>query len=61
MYYGLTLNSGDLGGNPYVNNVIAGAVEVLAYVVGIWLPTRFGRIVSLVAHFFASGVVLLCF
>ena len=33
IYYGLTLNTSNLGGNPYLNCFIAGAVEIPAYII----------------------------
>ncbi|CAK8691145.1 unnamed protein product [Clavelina lepadiformis] len=32
VFYGLALNGGNLAGDPYVNNTLNGAVEVVAYV-----------------------------
>jgi OCT family organic cation transporter-like MFS transporter 4/5 len=37
MYYGLSLNTGSLPGNIFVNTLISGAVEVPALIVGILL------------------------
>ncbi|XP_077870621.1 organic cation transporter protein-like [Saccoglossus kowalevskii] len=44
MYYGLTFNVGNLGGNNYTNALIAGAVEIVAYSSSMYLvETRCGR------------------
>ena len=32
VYYGLSLNTSNLGGNPYINFCISGAVEIPAYI-----------------------------
>ena len=33
VYYGLSLSSSSLAGNPYVNFIISGAVEIPSYIV----------------------------
>ena len=43
MYYGLTLNSGNLAGNVYLNFFISGAVEFPAYIIAILFIDRLGR------------------
>jgi len=43
VYYGLSLNSGNLGGNFYVNFTISGLVEFPAYTLCILLLDRVGR------------------
>ncbi|XP_077870627.1 organic cation transporter protein-like [Saccoglossus kowalevskii] len=44
LYYGLTFNVGNLGGNNYMNALIAGAVEIVAYFSSMYLvETRCGR------------------
>ncbi|XP_006812591.1 organic cation transporter protein-like [Saccoglossus kowalevskii] len=44
LYYGLTFNVGNLGGNNYTNALIAGAVEIVAYSSSMYLvETRCGR------------------
>ncbi|CAL8086657.1 unnamed protein product [Orchesella dallaii] len=43
VYYGLALNSANLGGNDYVNFILSGAVEVPAYALLLLTLNRFGR------------------
>lgn len=42
-YYGLSWNTNNLGGNPYINFVISGAVEIPAYIFLILTLNRWGR------------------
>ena len=42
-YYGLTLNSAELGGDFHVNYMINGALEIVAYTVAMFIVERFGR------------------
>ncbi|XP_041350991.1 organic cation transporter protein-like [Gigantopelta aegis] len=56
VYYGLSLNTENLGGNPYVNFCIAGAVEIPAYLVCIFLLNTVGRRIPLVAAMCIGGV-----
>ncbi|XP_037519728.1 organic cation transporter protein [Rhipicephalus sanguineus] len=42
-YYAMSLNTNDLGGNPYLNFAIAGAVEFPAYAISIWVIQKMGR------------------
>lgn len=37
VYYGLTLNVGDLGGNIYANLALSGLIEIPAYPICIYL------------------------
>ena len=43
VYYGLSLNTGNLGGNFYLNFTISGLVEFPAYTLCILLLNRMGR------------------
>ncbi|XP_072032143.1 organic cation transporter protein-like [Amphiura filiformis] len=43
VYYGLSLNTGSLAGDPYLNFFLSGAVEIPAYIVSTIVVTRFGR------------------
>ncbi|XP_002730702.1 organic cation transporter protein-like [Saccoglossus kowalevskii] len=48
LYYGLTFNVRNLGGNDYSNALIAGAVEILAYSTSMYyVETRLGRKLTL--------------
>ncbi|XP_065311659.1 organic cation transporter protein-like isoform X5 [Dermacentor albipictus] len=42
-YYAMSLNTNDLGGNPYLNFAIAGAVEFPAYAISIVVIQKMGR------------------
>jgi OCT family organic cation transporter-like MFS transporter 4/5 len=42
-YYGLSLNTGNLGGDFYVNFLISGVVEFPAYALCLLLLDRWGR------------------
>ncbi|XP_071133728.1 organic cation transporter protein-like [Mytilus edulis] len=43
VYYGLTLGTDNLGGDPYINFCIAGAVEIPSYILCMLLLNRLGR------------------
>lgn len=43
MYYGLSYNTNDLGGDPFLNFFIAGALEVPSYLVVFYAISRYGR------------------
>ncbi|XP_006811503.1 organic cation transporter protein-like [Saccoglossus kowalevskii] len=48
LYYGLTFNVGNLGGNDYTNALIAGAVEILAYSSSMYfVETQLGRKITI--------------
>jgi len=59
VYYGLTLNTGSLGGNIFINIMIAGAMEVPAYFVTLLLFQFIGRIFPMAVSFMLSGIFLL--
>ena len=60
-YYGLSLGASDLGGNPYINFMLAAAVEIPAYLINLYLlnKPRFGRRISLSSLMLFAGVALL--
>ncbi|XP_061176496.1 organic cation transporter protein-like [Saccostrea echinata] len=43
VYYGLALGTDNLGGDPYINFMIAGAVEIPAYIMCVLCLNRIGR------------------
>lgn len=59
IYYGLSLNTASLGGNPYVNFVLNGAVEVPGYIFCGIACKYLGRVMPLSASFFLTGAMLL--
>nr|XP_006822665.1 PREDICTED: organic cation transporter protein-like [Saccoglossus kowalevskii] len=57
VYYGLSLNTSNYGGNDYLNAFLSGAVEIPAYTLAIFLPeTRFGRRWSQSSTLILAGV-----
>nr|XP_053631352.1 organic cation transporter protein-like [Cherax quadricarinatus] len=58
VYYGLSLNTGNLGGNAYLNFVISGAVELPALAITILLLDRVGRRIPLCFFLVMGGLVL---
>lgn len=58
-YYGLSWNTSNLGGNDYVNFVIAGAVELPAYGFLLLTLNRWGRKSILCGCMVTAGVALL--
>ncbi|XP_070567477.1 organic cation transporter protein-like [Ptychodera flava] len=60
VYYGLSLNTSNLGGNDYLNTAISGAVEIPAYAASLYVPeTVLGRRWSLCGTFVVGGVALI--
>ena len=60
VYYGLSLNSSNLGGNDYINFFISGAVEFPAYLFCQLTLHYIGRRWSLAGTMIVGGISLLC-
>ncbi|OWF50930.1 organic cation transporter protein-like isoform X1 [Mizuhopecten yessoensis] len=56
VYYGLSLGTDNLGGDPYINFCIAGAVEIPAYVLCVIFLNRLGRRWPLCGTMLAGGI-----
>ena len=56
VYYGLSLNTGTLSGNIFVNSFISAAVEVPANIICIFTMLYLGRKPTLVGAFLIAGV-----
>merc|ERR1712109_133518 len=56
VYYGLSLNSKNLGGDRYLNGFLSGFVEVPAVVIIIPLLARLGRVKCYSGTFIAGGI-----
>ena len=59
IYYGLSLNTNNLGGNPFINFLLAGAVEFPAYALCIYLLKKFGRRLPLCVAMLGGGLACL--
>lgn len=59
VYYGLGLNTSNLGGNDYINFVIFAAVEIPAYSLGLVLLDLVGRRIILCGSLLLGGATLL--
>ncbi len=59
VYYGLSLNTSNLGGNDYLNFLVAGAVEMPAYALSHICILYIGRRIPLCTSFVVGGVSLL--
>ncbi|CAG2173306.1 unnamed protein product, partial [Oppiella nova] len=59
IYYGLSLNTNNLGGNPFINFLMAGAVEFPAYALCIYLLKKYGRRLPLTAAMLGGGIACL--
>lgn len=58
-YFGLSLNTSNLSGNPFMNCFLSAVAEVPAYIVSIWLLKKFPRRPLLSAFLVIGGGVLL--
>ncbi|KAJ8963491.1 hypothetical protein NQ314_005592 [Rhamnusium bicolor] len=58
-YYGLSWNTNNLGGNPYLNFVISGAVEIPAYTFLILTLNRWGRKKIMCGCMIVAGLALI--
>ncbi|RUS86167.1 hypothetical protein EGW08_006061 [Elysia chlorotica] len=56
VYYGLSLNTENLAGNPYLNFCVAGAVELPAYAMCILLLNKVGRRGPLILSMLVGGI-----
>jgi len=59
VYYGLSWNTNNLGGNQLLNFVISGAVEIPAYILLLFTLNRYGRRTILCSTMLVAGVSLL--
>ena len=59
VYYGLSLNVKNLGGNMYVNFILAGLVEIPSYILTVFLLNWSGRRKSL--FYFMIGAATSCY
>ena len=59
-YYGLSLNTGNLGGDFYVNFLISGVVEFPAYTLCLVLLDRWGRKKCHCSSMLLGGIACLC-
>ncbi|CAH1799763.1 unnamed protein product [Owenia fusiformis] len=60
VYYGISLNTSSLGGDPYINFLISGAIEVPAYGMAQFFFWKLGRRYPLCGVLLVGGVALLC-
>lgn len=58
-YYGLSWNTGNLGGNEYINFLISGLVEIPAYTFLLLTLNRWGRKMILCGSMAVAGLALL--
>ncbi|XP_057657694.1 organic cation transporter protein [Diorhabda carinulata] len=58
-YYGLSWNTNNLAGNPYLNFVMSGAVEIPAFLILLFLLNKWGRRNLMCCCMLISGISLL--
>lgn len=56
VYYGLSLNTGHLAGDPFLNFFLLGVIEVPSYVVSIYAVKWFGCRKTLMATMFGAAI-----
>ena len=54
------MNASDLGGDPYINLMLSGFIEVPACIGSIFLMDRWGRRPTLSLAYFIAGVSCIC-
>ncbi|KAL4233212.1 hypothetical protein ACF0H5_007896 [Mactra antiquata] len=59
VYYGVTMNSGNLGGSFYLNFLLMGVAELPGYLVGIAVLNRIGRRYANAGSLIVSGIACL--
>lgn len=59
-YYGFSLSTNDMGGDPFINFLISGAVEFPAYGLAIIVLKRFGRRKPLMCFLVIGGIASIC-
>ena len=59
VYYGLTLNSGNLGGTIMINFLLNGLVEIPAYTFGMYVLLYLGRKIPFSGMMLVGGIALL--
>ncbi|CAD6996411.1 unnamed protein product [Ceratitis capitata] len=59
VYYGLTLHLSNLGGDIYLNTIVAGAIEAISVCVSIFVVLRVGLRRSLIAYMLVPGIFCL--
>ena len=60
IYYGLTLNTGDLGGSLLLNFTINGALEIPAHAISLYVLLKGGRKIPYFSMIFLAGIALFC-
>ena len=59
IYYGISLNTANLSGNPHLNFIISGVMEMPANILTIIVCKYWGRIIPYSGCFILGGVVSL--
>ena len=59
IYFGLSLHTSNLGGNPFLNCLISGAVEIPAFMSMPYLFKKAGRIKAQATLLYLAGLILL--
>ncbi|XP_036325496.1 organic cation transporter protein [Rhagoletis pomonella] len=59
VYYGLTLHLSNLGGDIYLNTIVAGAVEAFSVCISIFVVLKVGLRRSLIAYMLVPGICCL--
>ena len=59
VYYGITLNSSELYGNPFLNFFLSAISELPAYIASYYLLEKMGRVLTFSGSFLATGILLL--
>ncbi|XP_011204546.2 solute carrier family 22 member 15 isoform X1 [Bactrocera dorsalis] len=59
VYYGLTLHLSNLGGDIYLNTIVAGAIEAVTVCVSIFVVLKVGLRCSLIAYMLVPGICCL--
>lgn len=61
VYYGLTMHSVSISGDPYINYIAVAFIEIPAFFVTYFILDRIGRKVTLSSSLLVSGIACVCF
>ncbi len=59
VYYGISFNTADLAGDPYLNFTLSAIVEIISMFICDVILTKFGRKIPYIANMIIAGLALI--